>query len=110
MRLIASSRPGGSSTSRSPLPRIATARSPSPRRRARTSAAIGPAMTSPPNAIRSTSSRSTSASTASSAGRLPWTSSSTATRVAIAYCAGARTAACAAATRAIGTRYGEQLT
>src|SRR5438105_2394951 len=80
---VASSEPGGASpsspgiSSRSALPRNQRTRSPSARSRARVSAGCSlPETTSPPTTIVAAS--GTSASTASSAGRLPWMSYSVA--------------------------------
>ena len=72
--LPASSRSRASTSSRSPLPRIATARSPSARTASTASRGNGPPATSPPITIRSTPSASISASTAASAASLPWMS------------------------------------
>ena len=63
-----------SASSRSALPLRNSARSPSARSRSNVCTGIGPAAKSPPTTIASTCSRSTSASTASSAGKFPWTS------------------------------------
>ena len=60
--------------SRSPLPRMNRVGRSSARRQASDSAHIGPGQTSPPTTTRSTPTRRTSSSTASSAGRLPWMS------------------------------------
>jgi hypothetical protein len=61
----------GSYKYRSPLPRTHTARSPSDSNRRRVGTGIGPAAMSPVSTIRSTPACSTSASTASSAGKWP---------------------------------------
>ena len=66
--------------SRSLLPRTQIARSPSSASRSRVGAGIGPSAMSPSSTTASTPAASTSRSTASSAGRLPWMSASTATR------------------------------
>src|SRR4051794_3750816 len=66
-------------SSRSQLPCTQTARSPSDESRSRVSAGSGPSAMSPSSTMRSTPAASTSVSTASSAGRLAWTSASTAT-------------------------------
>src|SRR6266516_669646 len=66
---------------RSQLPPTQMARSPSEASRSSVSACSGPTVMSPAKTIASTSAASTSARTASSAGRLPWISSSTATRI-----------------------------
>jgi hypothetical protein len=79
VRIISSSesdgsRPASKSSTiwRSALP--LTQRPPRWRIRASVPTGSGPAATSPPQTIRSTPARSTSASTASSAGTLPWMS------------------------------------
>ena len=72
--LPASSRRRASTSSRSPLPRIVSARSPSARTASTASPGNGPPATSPPTTIRSTPRPSSSASTAASAASLPWMS------------------------------------
>src|SRR4051794_35307378 len=75
------SRRPASSTSRSAFPRTQRMRSPMPASRSRNGPSIGPATTSPQDTTRSKPSSSTSVRTASSAGRLPWTSLTTAIRM-----------------------------
>ena len=80
---VAAKVPSNTSTRlRSQLPRTHTARSPSDPSRSRVSVCSGPTVMSPGSTIASTPAASTSASTASSAGRLPWMSARTATRMA----------------------------
>ena len=68
-------------TSRSQLPCTQTARSPSESSRSSDSAGNGPSAMSPSSTTRSAAATSGSASTASRAGRLPWMSERTATRM-----------------------------
>lgn len=70
-----------SSTATSQLPTMYSTGTPHDVSRSSTSRGIGPMMTSPPATIRSTFAARTSSSTASSAGRLPWMSFRTATRM-----------------------------